>query len=267
MLLFHDLIKNYFPVRDNYIKSRNKLLVWLNFLHSHGGWFDISDRFNIKEQRCMNYVVDVLKAILKAFNNTKDIISVPSVTNQHIMHSILKCASKPLPSGLFLIDGTHKRTLGMNDKNKRSWKFKFKPAKSFMFLIDRVTNRVCGISLGHPPRQGDITIWKNSFLNKNIDVYFLPRYPILADPGYLGSNKKFVAAMYKRKQRKNSNISKAFFKQHCRARVRVEHFFGRFFRNQFPKLAFWKSTGKQAMILWNLHVLCAIILTNTLSLL
>lgn len=239
--------------------------MWINFLHSNAKWFDVAERYKLRQTTAMNYVVHVLKAILKAFHGTKDIISVPSLHNQNIMHDILINKGETLPHGLFIVDGTHKRTLGKNDADKRSYKFKWRAAKSFMFVIDRIQRKVCGISLGHPPRNNDITIWKQSMLNKNINSYFDKKYPILGDPGYIGANSTYMAAMCRTKKRKT--MSRGFCKAHCKARVKVEHFFGYFFRNQFPKLANWFCTGKNALILWNIHILCAIILTNTLSLL
>ena len=104
----------------------------------------------MKETTSMVYVFDVVNAIMSAFNKTPGIISVPKEEVQDVMFNHLKKTDQHLPHGLFTVDGTHKRCKGRKDKNKRSWKFRWAPAKSFMFIFDRVFGTVCAMSLGHP---------------------------------------------------------------------------------------------------------------------
>ena len=168
---------------------------------------------------------------------------MPSKSTQDIMCNILSTTGQVLPHALFIIDGTHKRCLGKQHKKKRSWKFHWRAAKSFMFIIDRLTSRVCAISLGHAPSVGDLQIYRESKIGRNEHLYIFPEYPILADCGYVGANPMYMAFMVKRNRRATYN--RAFVQQHQTARVQIEQYFGNFFRNQFPRLRYWFATGKK----------------------
>ena len=90
--------------------------MWINFLHSTSTLSEFCQNWHICQQTVMNYVTDVNVAILLAYKNDDSIISAPSMKMQHLMKEILKNTNETMVDALLYLDGTHKLTVGRNDK-------------------------------------------------------------------------------------------------------------------------------------------------------
>ena len=260
---FYKLIKNNFiKIKDNPIKKLNKLLIWISFLHSSSSLFEFSCQWKLNEQTIKNYIVDVLFAILLTYKNDKGIIKVPDFAAQHLMHKILINKNEDLVESLLYLDGTHKLTVGRNDINKRSWKFKWRPAWSHLFVIDRIFGMILSVNIGNPARKHDITILNESNFGINFDHLLDELYFCLADNAYYGFNKKNFCAMPKKTSDIYKLLDKDFIYKHKKCRVNVEHLFARFFVNQNIRLNNWTLKGQNALKLLNCNLICSIILWN-----
>ena len=271
MLLIFDLIKDYFlRPQDTCIKKMNKFLLWLNFVHSDcQNWNAVCSQWsNISTSSCINYLDDVMEAILKAFSSTPEILDVPLTAEiRRKMHEILVLKESKFANALVSIDGKASQMFGRSHKHLRCFKFKFRAAQNHMHIYDRVLGLSLACSIGNSGSTHDITVFKrhpwsqSEMLQKNLQQYLM-----LADSGYVGSNAKHVAVRPKRNQHLYHKHSKEFWTEHSKTRSHVELEFGKFWQNQFPTLNYFKKNSKFAFRKKRLHISCSLIVMNMIRL-
>ena len=131
VLFFFDLIEPYFmKPKDTWHMKLNKLLFWLNYLHSdQETWFSFSRKWgDICEASAGNYMMDVVCAILRAFASTPDIISFASHDDIELMKNILTNSRASIPIATYLVDGKCTRVLGRKGEHQKlCHKFKNRP--------------------------------------------------------------------------------------------------------------------------------------------
>jgi len=260
---FYQEIKNGFlKPRDTPLKKMNKILLWINFLHSKSTIPEFCEKWNVKEGSVKNYVLDVLIAILISYYDDYGIIGVPNKNQQHIMNKILHNTNSDLKNAILYLDGTHKLTVGRNDVNKRSWKFHWRAAYSHLFVVDRIFGVIVAANVGNPSRKHDCTILKESTFGINFDQMLTELYYCLGDNAYYNFKKEQFAAMPKKTSHMYHFLDKNFMYKHKKCRVTVEHTFAKFFINQHTRLNEWTFKGPKALALLNCNLICAIILWN-----
>ena len=114
ILFFFGLTEQYFMKHKATQQLKlNKLLLWINFLHSeHQTWFDFSRKWgDICESTVSNYMMDVACAILRAFASTPKIIGFQSQQNIEKMKKILSDSKAAIPYATYLVDGKCTRVL------------------------------------------------------------------------------------------------------------------------------------------------------------
>lgn len=122
ILFFFGLIEQYFiKPKDTQQMKLNKLLLWINFLHSeHQTWFDFSRKWgDICESTVSNYMMDVACAILRAFASTPKIIGFQSQQNIEKMKKILSDSKAAIPYATCLVDGKCTRVLGRKGEHQK----------------------------------------------------------------------------------------------------------------------------------------------------
>ena len=270
MLLF-DLIKDYFTrPQDTCIKKMNKFLLWLNFVHSDcQNWNAVCSQWsNISISSCINYLDDVMEAILRSFNKTPGILDVPLTPEiRHKMHEILLLNKAKYANALVSIDGKASQMFGRSHKHLRCFKFKFRAAQNHMNIYDRVLGLSIACSIGNAGSTHDITVFKRhpwsqaDKLSTNLQEYLM-----LADSGYVGSDSMHVAVRPKKNMTIYHNHSKEFWTEHSKTRTHVETEFGKFWQNQFPTLNFFKKNSRFAYRRKRLHISCSLIVMNVIRL-
>ena len=260
---FFKEIKNQFiKPKDTPVKSLNKLLIWIHFLHTNSSLGEFAKQWQINQQTVINYVIDVVLAILLTYKHDKGILGMPTEHQQHLMNKILINTNQEFVESLFYLDGTHKLTVGRNDRNKRSWKYKWKPAWSHLFVIDRIFGIITAVNTGNPAWKHDLTVLKESDFGVNFDNLINELYYCLGDNAYFSFKHKQFCAMPKKTSYLYKLLDKKFLYNHKKCRVEVEHFFARFFINQNLRLNRWTLKGKNSLKLLNCNLICAIILWN-----
>eukprot|EP01083_Nonionella_stella_P129273 392171_1 len=122
---FDTICDRFHKPRATYLHSRNKFLLWLDFLKnplapSHP---DKRTIWHIGNETQYEFIREVTNAILETYHGT-DIISMPGIASQETMrYSIQLHPNKYFSSILFALDGSHKRCKGRNDKILLSWKY------------------------------------------------------------------------------------------------------------------------------------------------
>jgi len=263
ILRFYQQIKYGFnKPKDTRIKKMNKLLMWINFLHTKSTLSEFSKKWCIKEQTVKNYILDVMMAILISYRNDANIIGVPNHDQQHIMSQILRNTNQDMNNCLLYLDGTHKLCVGRQDKNKRSWKYHWRPAWSHLFVVDRVFGIIVAANVGNPACKHDLTVLRESEFGINFDSLLNDLYFCLGDNAYYNFTKNGFAAMPKKTSINYQLLDSKFMYKHKRCRVTVEHLFAKFFINQNTRLNGWTFKGPNALKLLNSNLICAIILWN-----
>ena len=263
------LIKDYFTKpRDTDIKKRNKFLLWLNLVHCGcNDWQSFSEKWDdISRSSCNVFCNDVVAAILCAFHGTPEILNVKlNDAIRHKMHEILKINRARFASGLVSIDGKASRMLGRKHKNRRCWKFKFRPAQNHMCIYDRVLGLAIASSIGNGGNMHDITVFRNhpwsNLVSEQLGEYFM-----FADSGYVGLNGKNIAVRPKKNQSLYHTQTKDFWLDHSGARSHIEHEYGKFWSNQFPTLNFWDRNSRFAFQKKRVYICCCLIIMNTVRL-
>ena len=262
---YNEVKKQFIKIKDTPIKKMNKLLMWINFLHSTSTLGEFCQNWCICQQTVMNYVNDVNVAILLTYKNDDGIINSPTIKMQHLMKEILRNKNETMIDALLYLDGTHKLTVGRNDKNKRSWKYHWRAAWSHLFVIDRIFGMINAVNVGNPACKHDITVLKESNFGINFDNILNDMYYCLGDNAYYGFNKKQFAAMPKQTSYQYKLLDSKFMYEHKKCRASVEHFFAKFFINQNIRLNYWTMKGKKSLPLLNCTLICAIILWNQIK--
>lgn len=264
---FHlKIFKNFKKPKDDFIKSRNKLLLFINFLHTKGNLSQLTYLWPCGLSALKIYIIDVIAAILFTYHDVSDIIFVPNHEIQHLMSDILLIANKDINQAVFHLDNTHKLCLGQKDKDKRSWKFHWKAAWSHLFVMDRIFGIVVACNIGNPARKHDLTILKESNFGINFKDLMGDLKYCLADSAYLYFNEKQFAPLPKRSTITYKLLDKDFRKQHKLCRVKIENFFALFFINQNIRLTEWPFIRETSVELLNCVMICAIILWNQVKL-
>ena len=264
---FHMKIKdNYLKKQDTFIKSRNKLLLYINFLHTAGNLYELTNLWKCGVNIIKTYVIDTVAAILLTYKNEPCIISVPNHENQKYMSEILKITDDNLIQAVFYLDNTHKLCLGRNDPEKRSWKFHWRAAWSHLFVIDRIFGLIIAINSGNPARKHDLTTLRESEFGINFNEYMSDIHYCLGDSAYLYFKKQNFAPLPKRSSFIYKLLDKDFRKKHRDCRVKVENFFSHYFINQNIRLNKWPFKGKKSLSFLNCVMITSIIVWNQIKL-
>ena len=266
IIKFHKLInKNFSKKYDTFIKTRNKLLLFLNFLHTKGNLNELTNLWKINVNLIKIFVLDVIAAILLYYKDDKEIIGVPTHECQVLMKNILELTNEKLVDAIFYLDGTHELCLGKNDVNKRSWKYRWQAAYSHLFVIDRIFGMVIAINCGNPAKKHDLKVLKESSFGINFSELMNDLFYCLADSAYVSFNKKNLAPMPKKSSIIYKLLEKEFKNEHKHCRSKVEHFFSHFFINQFCRLNKWPFKGKKSLQFLNCCMITAIIFWNQIK--
>ena len=186
VLMFFELIEAYFKKpKDDRIMKRNKFLLWLNFVHADVQNYGHFSRAwcGVSRRSLNNYCNEVLKAILQAFNGTPEIVDCPmNDVIRKKMQEILELNNDPMSIALLSIDGKASQLYGRKHRDRRCYKFKFRPAQNHMSIYDRVLGLAVASSIGNGGNNNDKGIfnqhhWSNSLHEK------LCEYLMLADSG------------------------------------------------------------------------------------
>ena len=269
ILMLFGLIEDYFPKpRDTRLKKLNKFLMWLHFVHCDDSqWQSFTEKWaGISNSSCIEFCNHVMTALLCAFYGTSEIMDIPldSVIRKK-MHDILELEKARFTTALISIDGKASRMLGRKHKNRRCWKFKFRPAQNHMCIYDRVLGLALASSIGNGGNMHDITVFRNHHWCNSISDK-LGKYSMLADSGYVGVNGQNIAVRPKKNQNLYHTQTKEFWNDHSGARSHIEHEYGRFWVNQFPTLNFWKRNSKSAFQKKRITIFCCLIIMNVVRL-
>ena len=248
----------------------NKFLLWLHFVHSDcQNWNAVCSQWsNISTSSCINYLDDVMEAILKSFNKTPGILDIPLTAEiRHKMHEILLLNKAKFANALVSIDGKASQMLGRSHKHLRCFKFKFRAAQNHMNIYDRVLGLSVACSIGNPGSTHDITVFRRHPWSQADTLWNnLQEYLMLADSGYVGSEYSHVAVRPKKNMSLYFCHSQEFWIEHAKTRSHVEHEFGKFWQNQFPTLNYFKKNSKFAYRRKRLHISCSLIIMNVIRL-
>ena len=127
------------------------------------------------------------------------------------MNQILKLNQAKFASALVSIDGKASRMLGRKHKNRRCWKFKFRPAQNHMCIYDRVLGLAIASSVGNGGNRHDITVFRDHPWS-NLVSDQLDEHLMLADSGYVGVNGENIAVRPKKNQILYQTQTKEFWK-------------------------------------------------------
>ena len=271
MLYFFSLIEAYFPKpRTSTLKKMNKFLLWLNFVHADVcDWNAFSEQWDeISDKSCMNYIDDVLSAILRAFKGTPQILDCPMTDEiRQNMFEILVMNEAKFANALLSIDGKASRMYGRQHRELRNFKFKFRAAQNHMHIYDRVLGLSMACSIGNAGHQNDIGIFnKHAWSNRSTLFDKLRQYLMFGDCGYVGADTRFVACRPRRNQALYHTQTREFWMEHSKARVHIEHEFGKFWHSQFPTLNFWKRSSMNAFRRKRINISCCVLIMNVIRL-
>ena len=248
----------------------NKLLLWLNFVHADVcDWNSFSEQWEeISDKSCMNYIDDVLCAILRAFKGTPQILDCPMTDEiRHRMFEILQLNEAKFANALVSIDGKASRMYGRGHRELRCFKFKFRAAQNHMNIYDRVLGLSIACSIGNAGHNSDKGIFnRHPWSTRSVLLSKLKEYLMFADTGYIGSDFSFVAYRPKRNQALYQTERKKFWTEHSQVRAHVEHEFGKFWHSQFPTLNFWKRSSTNAFRRKRINITCCFLIMNVIRL-
>ena len=255
---FCHIKNNLIRPKETDVHAKNKLLMWLDRLHQSLTWNQVRDQYKISPASAIGYVDDVLNAILKTFRNT-NIIGFPNLEEREKMVKILKKRNAPMPTALFLFDGKDALCNGQIHSERLSYKYRFLPCFSVLFVVERVFNTICAFNLDPEGKKHDITVLRESSFYYHLNS-ILDGWLVLADAGY--KNEGLIAAAVKKNDKRKKKYSRSFWKTFNAARCDSERVFAHFFSNKFPLLANWKGKSKNTFNEWSLNVICCVILYN-----
>ena len=259
---FFDQIKhNLIRPNETEIHAKNKLLLWLDRLHNSVSWRKIADEYDISESSAINFVNDLLNSILISFQGT-GIISFPTKVEKYAMVNILKKKNVSMPQAIFTFDGKDAICCGKSHSERLSYKYRFLPCFSVLFLVERALGTVCAFNLDPEGKKHDITVLRESSWYGQMDE-IMDGWLALGDTGY--KNEPGIAAAVRKNDFRRRMFSKTFWKEFNTARSDSERVFAHFFSNKFPLLNNWKGKKDNTFDDWALNVTCCIILYNYLK--
>ncbi len=221
--------------------------------------------YKIGIKTAKDHITDVLRSILKSYKN-KHVIGFPTIAEREHMVNLLKKKGVPMPYALFALDGSHLRCTGRNFSERWSFKYRWLPCFSVMFIIERTFGTVCAFNIDPAASKHDITVLRESWFYQELDE-IMDGWMILSDKGYVGAHKEVncVAAVLRKNMAERKSYSKNFWYQFNIARSDVERSFGDFFHNKFTQLGKWPNKSKQTFLDFSANVTCAVILYNIIK--
>ena len=261
---FNEIKQNAIRPKETEHHCRNKLLMWLDKLHNCLSYQQIKDKYHIGITTAKSHSYDVLKSILKTFRGS-GIISLPTIPQRVQMVQLLKRRGVPMPDALFSLDGSHTRCTGRGKRERISHKYHWLPCFNVLFLIERALGTICAINLDPAARKHDLTVLREAWFFENLDE-LMDGWVILADKGYVGHQKKCIAAILKRKMKQRNKYSKHYWEEISVARSEVERVFGDFFSNKFTQLGRWQGKSKDTFIEFAANVISCVVLYNSIKL-
>ena len=260
-LFFQKIKAELIRPRESEIHARNKICMWLDWLHNTMSWKQVEEHYKISASSAIKYVHQVTTAILKSFQGT-NIISFPSEAEKLVMFEILKKQNAKMPHILFTMDGKDALCNGKVHSERLSYKYKFLPTFTVLFVVERVLGTICAVNMDREGKKHDLRVLEECSFYRNLEQH-LGDWLVIADTGY--KNEPGIAASVKRNDRRREQFSKSFWKDFNRARGLSEVVFAHFFSNKFPLLSHWKCTGKNTFEMWAKNVMCCVILYNCLK--
>ena len=115
------------------------------------------------------------------------------------MVEILKKKKVPMPSAVFSLDGKDALCQGQSHPERLSYKYRFLPCFSALFVIERVFGTVCAFNLDPSGKKHDVNVLRESFFYQHLDE-IQQGWLVLADKGY--TNEKVIVAAVKKNDRR-----------------------------------------------------------------
>ena len=262
---FKSIEKNVLRPKETMFHARNKLLLWIDWLHNCLSGAEMKDKYKIGESTAVSHINDLCNGIIDSYKD-EDVVKFPDEQQKQKMVKILKQRKAHMPYVLFSLDGSHARCTGRKYKNRLSHKYKFLPCFNVLFIIERAFMTICSFNLDESSNKHDLTVLRDTlFYNKIEEI--MDGWLIIADKGYDGALKevKNIAAAVKLNDKRRKWFSKDFWREHNAARAGVERCFAFFFWNKFTKLAQWRGKSKETFKDWAMNVICCIIMYNVLK--
>ena len=263
---FNKIKKNAIRPKETEVHCRNKLLLWLDKLHNCLAYQEIKTKYHIGITTAKCHVEDILKAILKSFEN-ENVVAFPNKTSRERMVTILKAKGAPVPDAIFAVDGSHPRCTGRHIRQRISHKYKWLPCFNVTYIIERVFGTVCAFNIDAAAVKHDITVLREAWFYQHLNE-LMSGWIILADKGYVGVQKdgiNCIAAVLRKDMKARKQFSKDYWKKLNIARSDVERIFGDFFYNKFTQLGHWPGKSKSTFLEFSANVICCIILYNTVK--
>ena len=260
-------IKNFFPenkrVRNKYVFNRNKLIIFIHFLHSGVRPFEIGLAYNdLRESTTRLYFKHAAQAIKKRFKHS-DIIGFPSDESKKQMAQSMCDSRKPLPGALFYCDGTKRRTYGQSYKELRTKSYGWRPCVNTVFIFNRFDKSICAYTNRVAGGTTHDKVLFDELQEKDENFYrHMRSFPCLADGGFLGADTRYVAFNLKDGDSAKETFSKSFWHAFHSVRSGVENRFADFFHRQWRSLSFWQGTGADTLRDFDLYCFAACVMWN-----
>ena len=88
---FNEIKYNFTQPKDTNLKKLNKLLIWINFLHTQSSLGEFCKQWHVSEQTIKNYLLDVTLTILLTYKNDQSIIGLPTkIISSNIVKKLVK---------------------------------------------------------------------------------------------------------------------------------------------------------------------------------
>ena len=158
---FQQIKKEAISPKETEVHCRNKLLMWLDKLHNCLSYQQIKDSYQIGITTAKFFVNDMLKAILKSFENKK-VVAFPPEDQKQVMEQILKQKGANMPYALFSVDGCHTRCTGRQIRERLSYKYQWLPCFSVTFIMEKVFGTVYAFNLDQSAAKHDITVLREA---------------------------------------------------------------------------------------------------------
>ncbi len=259
--LFEKIKMHYLRREETFEHARNKLLLWLDWLHNSLSYAQISEYYDIGASTAVEYLKEVPTGICSAYKNT-GVISFPTKEQRRAITKTLRKKGRALPDAVITVDGSHPRCKGKKSHPERlSWKHNFEPGFNVTFIIERGLGTICAYNLDPSCHKHDKVMFEESEFYRSIkDI--LGDWVILADKGYVGLEPEHVAATVRKTDYEIDLYSKKFWKELNSARADAEAAFSHFFNNKFPLLSHWTGTAHDTFVHLGNNVTACIIIYN-----
>ncbi len=268
----HEIISFFGAVRMHYLRpnetlehARNKLLLWLDWLHNSLSYAQVSEYYDIGISTAVEYLREVPRGICSAYQGSQ-VISLPPKSVRHKIVESLKKQNRPMWHVVFLCDGSHPRCNGYKTHPERlSWKHNFEPAFNVTFVIERGLKTIVAYNLDPSCHKHDIKMLAESEFYRTMKEQ-LGEWVLLADKGYVGFEPGYVAAIPRETDKERNWYPKKLWKVLNSARADVEVAFSHFFFNKFKLLANWPGKACDTFVHWSTNVTACIIIYNATKL-